>query len=85
MTPDERLGLNIRRRRISLGLSQQRLAERTEIARSTLSLYENGRREVKLGALVRLTGVLGVSVEDLQEGVTWDEERGEFVVEEDDR
>ncbi len=51
--------LLLRGTRDELGWSQRRLAERSGVAISTLSLYENGHRDPGTETLVRLLRVMG--------------------------
>jgi transcriptional regulator with XRE-family HTH domain len=53
------------------GLSQEELAFRADIHRTQISLIEGGDRLPRLDTLVKLAGALGVSVEELVEGISW--------------
>jgi transcriptional regulator with XRE-family HTH domain len=72
---DERLkkvlGRRIRRRRRHLDLSQESLAERAGIHRTQITLYETGERMPLAVTLVKLAAALGVSVDQLIEGIEW--------------
>ena len=59
------LGQRIRRWRHRRRFSQAQLAERTGVTQSTLSNYENGKREPSVGILVRIAEELDVDLEDL--------------------
>ncbi len=59
------IGANIKARRLTLGWSQQELAERFGVSRAAVSQYEIGTGEVNAGDLPRLADILGVSLLDL--------------------
>jgi transcriptional regulator with XRE-family HTH domain len=65
------LGRRIRRRRRHLDLSQEALAERADIHRTQVSLFENGERMPLAVTLVKLAAALSVSVDQLIEGIEW--------------
>ena len=66
------LGLNIRRRREQLGLSQMALAKRAEIPQSRISEWESGARtQMSLHNLRSLARALGVSADYLID--TWED------------
>lgn len=60
MTDAERLGDNIRRRRLILGLTQSLTAERANISRTTLNRIETGKGG-SLRHFLAITRVLGIS------------------------
>lgn len=66
------LGRRIRRRRRYLDLSQEALAERADIHRTQISLFEHGERMPLVSTLVKLVAALGVSVDQLLAGVGWE-------------
>jgi transcriptional regulator with XRE-family HTH domain len=68
---NRRFAGNLRRIRESHGLSQEALADLAGIHRTEASLLERGRREPRLGTLVKLAGALEVPLGDLFEGVEW--------------
>lgn len=59
------LGRRIRTWRVRRQLSQAMLAELTEITQSTLSNYENGKRDLSVSVLIKLAEQLDVDLEDL--------------------
>ena len=66
------LGLNIRRRREQLGLSQMDLSKRAEIPQSRISELESGARtQMSLYNLRSLARALGVSADYLLD--TWED------------
>lgn len=54
----QRLGQAVRRRRVSLGLTQQQLADKAELGVNTITNIENGNRarELNLGRINRALG-----------------------------
>jgi len=58
---DETLGERIRRLKITRGLSQVELGERTDLSESAISMIERGLRGVSMQTLTRLAEVLGVN------------------------
>lgn len=50
------------------GLSQERLAEALNVARQTISKWENGQAEPELAALVRMSDLYGVSLDRMVKG-----------------
>ncbi len=56
---------NLRRMRKEQKLSQQELADKLEIAQSTVGMWESGKRTPKLEELNRLAGVLKITVSRL--------------------
>jgi transcriptional regulator with XRE-family HTH domain len=66
-----KLGRRVKRRRRFLDLSQEALAERADIHRTQISLYENGERMPLTSTLVKLAAALGVSVDQLLVGIEW--------------
>lgn len=67
-TPLARLGQNALRERRRIGVSQQALGARAAIDRSDLVDFENGNRNFRVFAAVRLAGALGVDVAELFSG-----------------
>lgn len=67
-----RFAANLRRERTRRGLSQERLAELTDLHRTEISLLEREGREPRLGTLVKLAVVLDVSVSTLADGIVWE-------------
>ena len=64
-SPEHRFGEELRARRLSIGLSQEALAERAELHRNYVSLLERGLRSPSLGVLFQLAGALSASPSDL--------------------
>lgn len=59
------LAENIKLLRHKAGWSQQILADRVEVARSTIADYERGKTEPNINTLVKLSKVFAVSLDDL--------------------
>jgi transcriptional regulator with XRE-family HTH domain len=72
MDAAERFGNNLLRIRQARRLSQESLAYRASIHRTQISLIEGGRRQPRLGTLVKLAGALDVPVSALVEGIAWE-------------
>lgn len=49
--------------RLARGLTQQQLADKLNINRTTISNYENGNREPRLNELTAIADALGVSID----------------------
>ena len=58
------IGANVKARRLTLGWSQQELADRFGVSRATVSQYEIGTGEVNAGDLPRLAEILGIGLLD---------------------
>jgi transcriptional regulator with XRE-family HTH domain len=65
----EQLGVNLRRYRERVGLSQEGLADLCDLDRTEISLLERGKRFPRLDTIVRLSRALGVLPGDLLDGV----------------
>lgn len=59
------LGENIKKLRISHGLTQAQLGEKIGVAESTVSLYEAGKREPDIETIKQIANFFGVSTDDL--------------------
>ena len=57
------IGRRLEQARIEANLSQQELADKVGVDRSTISLYESGKRSIGLDVLDRLSCVLGKPLE----------------------
>ena len=66
---DIRIGINIRVRRMMLGLTHQQLAELTGITYQQLSKYEKGIHRVYADVILRLAHILAVDVSFFFEGI----------------
>lgn len=52
-------------------LSQEDLAVRASIHRTAVGMIERGERTPRIDTLVKLTGALGVSADELLDGLEW--------------
>jgi transcriptional regulator with XRE-family HTH domain len=78
-----RFAANLRRLRLAADLSQEELGFRADIHRTQTSFIEGGHRLPRLDTLVKLAGALGVTPNDLLDGIAWEptEHRpGNFIV-----
>lgn len=62
-------GANLRRVRSSKGMTQERLAELSELNVRTVQKIEAGQTNILITTLVRLSDALGVKSDDLLDGV----------------
>jgi transcriptional regulator with XRE-family HTH domain len=65
----KRLGWNVRHARRKMNISQQVLGERAAMCRSDVVDFEQGSRNFRVFAVVRLAGTLGIDLTDLFLGV----------------
>lgn len=56
---------NLKRSRISAGMTQEELAERMFVTRQTVSNWENGKSQPDIQALSSLAGVFGIEINEL--------------------
>ena len=64
MNINEIFGLNIKHYRISKSISQEKLANMSEIDRTYLPSIEKGKRKVSLEIAKRICDALGITLED---------------------
>ena len=62
------IGNQIKQHRAALNLSQEELAEQIYVTRQTLSNWENGKTYPDVNSLLRLSGVFGVTLDELVKG-----------------
>jgi transcriptional regulator with XRE-family HTH domain len=67
----ERFGVNLRKHRKRLGISQHELAFRSEMALPSISLLELGKKQPRIDSLIRLAGALEVTPDELTAGIGW--------------
>jgi len=67
-----RFGHNLARCRERSGLSQEELGMRAELHRTAVGQLERGQRIARADTLVKLAGSLGVTPEELLEGLEWE-------------
>ncbi len=70
-------GRRVRERRIALGLSQERLAEGTELHWSFVGRIERGKANLTLRNILRVAEALGADPGDLMRGLTSGPDAGE--------
>lgn len=68
----ERFGRNLVRERSRLGLSQDELAFLADLHRTEIGMLERGVRLCRVDTLVKLSGALGITPNELLTGLTWD-------------
>jgi transcriptional regulator with XRE-family HTH domain len=78
MEPRERFAVNLRAARRRAEVSQEELGFRTDLHRTEISLLERGKREPRLGTIVKLAAALGSSPKELCTGIGWDTKSGAF-------
>ncbi len=78
MKPRERFSINLRKARQKTGISQEELGYRCELHRTEISLLERGGREPRLGTIIKLSGALDTTPEQLCEGIAWLPDRKRF-------
>lgn len=61
----DRIGGNVRRIRMEKGLTQERLAEKTELSLTVIQKVETGQSGSRLETLIRIALALGVSLDIL--------------------
>lgn len=66
-----RLGSNIRKHRERLGISQHEVAFRAETHYTLISPLELGQKLPRIDTFIRLAGALGVTPDELIEGIAW--------------
>jgi transcriptional regulator with XRE-family HTH domain len=67
-----RFGQNLRRCRKRADLSQEELSVRASLHRTEISHLERGLRVARIDTLIKLRGSLGVSADELLDGMGWD-------------
>ncbi len=78
-----RFGENLARCRKRADLSQEEMAFSASLHRTEISQLERGKRLARIDTVVKLAGVLDVSVDDLLDGIEWEPghiQRGGFGV-----
>jgi len=63
----EKFGKNVRKYRLEKGLSQEKLAELSNLHRTYISAVERGKRSISLKNIERIANVLGIKVSKLFE------------------
>jgi len=65
----KRFGERVRQYRNSRGLSQQELANATDLHRNYISMVERGEKNISLINIIKLSIALRIDVEDLMKGL----------------
>lgn len=65
LKPSEQIGSVLRRLRKERGVSQEDLAERSELDRTYISLIENGRRQPTVSTLFAIADALGLKASEI--------------------
>lgn len=63
------IGINIKAERLKKNLSQEQLAEMTNISIPTISLIETGKQNTSILNILEIARALGVDVNTLVEGI----------------
>lgn len=63
------IGINIKAERLKKNLSQEQLAEMTNISIPTISLIETGKQNTSILNILEIANALGVDVSTLVEGI----------------
>lgn len=66
---DQKVGENIRSRRLACGMSQEKLGDALGVTFQQIQKYEKGTNRVGSSRLVAIAKVLGSSVQDLFDGI----------------
>lgn len=80
MQPRDRFAINLRKARQKAKISQEELGFRCDLHRTEISLLERGGREPRLGTIVKLSGSLGVTPEELCVGIRWNAKAQKFLI-----
>jgi transcriptional regulator with XRE-family HTH domain len=67
----ERFAANLRACRERLGISQEEVSFRMGVHRTTIGPFELGKKMPRIENVIRLSGVLGVTPNELVAGITW--------------
>lgn len=81
-----RFGENLVRCRKRAGLSQEELGFLASLHRTEIGMLERGARLARIDTLIKLAGALGVTADDLLDGLDWtpsDPRVGQFTVRDD--
>ena len=65
---EKTVGMRIKERRLAMGMTQEELADILCTKKSTISAYELGKNDVKVGILKEMAPVLGTTVAYLAGG-----------------
>jgi len=65
----EVLAKNVRRARVGVGLSQEELADRSQVRRSTVARIEKAAQEPRISTLVAFSEAMGIPLVALMKGL----------------
>jgi transcriptional regulator with XRE-family HTH domain len=71
MTPAEQFGLNLKRCRRRVRLSQEEVALRAGLHRTEIGFLENGKRSPRIDTLLKVAGAVEAAPADLLDGIEW--------------
>lgn len=71
MSVAERFGANLAHARKAADLSQEELGFRASLHRTEIGMLERGIRLARIDTLVKLAGALGVTPDELLDGLSW--------------
>jgi transcriptional regulator with XRE-family HTH domain len=80
MEPRERFAVNLRAARKNKRVSQEELGFLCALHRTEVSLLERGKREPRLGTIVKLASALETTPDALAAGVDWDPRSHAYVI-----
>jgi len=80
MEPRERFAVNLRAARKKVRISQEELGFRTQLHRTEISLLERGKREPRLGTIVKLSSALGTTPNTLTTGIAWNPDKHTYAI-----
>ncbi len=66
---DRHIGNRVRARRVTLGMSQEKLADALGLTFQQVQKYEKGTNRIGAGRLLHIAGILDVSIEFFFEGL----------------
>jgi transcriptional regulator with XRE-family HTH domain len=70
-TPAEQFGINLKRCRRRVRLSQEAVAVRASLHRTEIGYLENGKRSPRIDTLIKLCGAIEATPADLLDGIEW--------------
>lgn len=71
MSVAQQFGKNLARARRRTGISQEELGFRASLHRTEIGQLERGVRLARIDTLVKLVGALGISADELLDGLEW--------------
>ena len=79
---DKEIGKRVRMRRISIGMSQEKLGELLDLTFQQVQKYEKGTNRISVGRLVDIAKILGVDIHFFFNGIKSIKAEGGFAEEE---